>query len=99
MNTLDAPKFLDIIPGTDPTKWEASSLVPAGTMVLGSKPAATHYELPGSPLRVEAEHIAKGGRDAALFGYTAKMLNRPEALRKIQFSTEAKPVTNPGTTG
>ena len=48
--------------------------------------AATFYELSGSPLRVEAEHIAKGGRDAALFGYTAKLLNRKEGLVKVHFA-------------
>jgi phage head maturation protease len=86
LTNLDAPKYLDLIPATDPGKWVTSKFVPTGTVVLGTKTAATHYELSGSPLRVEAEHIAKGGRDAALFGYTALMLNRPEGLRKVEFA-------------
>lgn len=86
LTALEAPKYLDLIPATDPSKWVTTAFVPAGTVVLGAKPAVTHYELAGSPLRVEAEHIAKGGRDAALFGYTALMLNRPEGLRKINFT-------------
>lgn len=91
LTNLDAPKFLDLIPATDPGKWVTSQFVPAGTIVIGNKTAATHYELSGSPLRVEAEHIAKGGRDAALFGYTALMLNRPEGLRSVQFDTASAP--------
>lgn len=59
---------------------------------MGTKAAATHYELSGSPLRVEAEHIAKGGRDAALFGYTANMLNRPEGLQLVSFDPASTPV-------
>ncbi|WP_282939128.1 hypothetical protein [Corynebacterium auriscanis] len=86
LTALDAPKYLDIIPATDPSKWVTSDFVDKGTIILGAKSAVTHYELAGSPLRVEAEHIAKGGRDAALFGYTALMLNRPEGLRKVTFT-------------
>lgn len=93
LTALDAPKYLDIIPATDPKNWVTSEFVPAGSVILGAKPAVTHYELAGSPLRVEAEHIAKGGRDAALFGYTALMLNRPEGLRSVEF--EAKPAPKP----
>ena len=89
LTALDAPKYLDIIPATDPKNWVTSDFVPAGSVILGAKPAVTHYELAGSPLRVEAEHIAKGGRDAALFGYTALMLNRPEGLRTVKFAAKA----------
>lgn len=89
LTALYAPKYLDIIPATDPKNWVTSEFVPAGSVILGAKPAVTHYELAGSPLRVEAEHIAKGGRDAALFGYTALMLNRPEGLRTVKFSAKA----------
>lgn len=91
MNALDKPVFIDQIPHLDPKAWVTSDLVKAGTVVVGSKAAATHYELSGSPLRVEAEHIAKGGRDAALFGYTAKMINRPEGLRKVSFAKAPTP--------
>lgn len=91
MNQLDRPVYMDRIPHLDPSNWEPTEFVPSGTVLLGTKNSATHYELGGSPLRVEAEHIAKGGRDAALFGYTAKMLNRPEGLRSIQFDTTTLP--------
>ena len=90
LSQMDAPRYLGIAGTiTDPAKWVLSDDVPAGTALVGTKSAATHFELSGSPLRVEAEHIAKGGRDAALFGYTAKMLNRPEGLVKVTFDTDA----------
>ena len=85
LSMLDAPKFLDLIPAMDPAKWVATDFVAKGTAIVGTKPAVTHFELSGSPLRVEAEHIARGGRDAALFGYTALMLNRPEGLVAVKF--------------
>ena len=89
MSQLDAPRWMDLTPVSDPSKWVTSEFVPAGTVIVGAKPAVTHFELAGSPLRAQAEHIAHGGFDAALFGYTAMLLNRPEALRKIEFGTVA----------
>lgn len=44
---------------------------------------------PGSPLRVEAEHLSHGGRDRALFGYTAHTLDNPDGLVKVQFAAPA----------
>lgn len=87
VSALDAPKYLDIAGNiANPANWTTSDLVTPGTAVIGTKSAATFYELAGSPLRVEAEHIAKGGRDAALFGYTAHMVNKPEGLLKVEFA-------------
>lgn len=63
--------------------------VPAKTVVVGAKAAATHYELPGSPLRVEAEHLSHGGRDAALFGYTALTLDNGAGLVKVTIGAGA----------
>ena len=96
LSQMDAPRYLGIAGTiTDPSKWTTSDAVPAGTAIIGTKAAATHYELAGSPLRVEAEHIAKGGRDAALFGYTAKMVNRPEGLVSVAFDTDVTPPAEP----
>lgn len=83
---LDVPHYTGLTPVSTPDKWTTSEFVERGTAIVGSKLAATFYELSGSPLRVEAEHIAKGGRDAALFGYTAKLLNRKEGLVKVHFA-------------
>ena len=86
---LDAPQFVDVVPVANPKNWTTSNTVERGTAVVGTKSAATFYELSGSPLRVEAEHIARGGRDAALFGYTATMLNKPGGVAKIAIGTGA----------
>ena len=96
LSQMDAPRYLGIAGTiTDPANWTTSDAVTAGTAIIGTKAAATHYELAGSPLRVEAEHIAKGGRDAALFGYTAKMINRPEGLVSVSFDTDAAAPSEP----
>ena len=87
---LDVPHYTGLTPVSTPDKWTTSEFVQPGTAIVGSRLSATFYELAGSPLRVEAEHIAKGGRDAALFGYTAKLLNRKEGLVKVHFN-KAKP--------
>lgn len=86
---LDVPHYTGLTPVSTPDKWTTSEFVERGTAIVGSKLAATFYELGGSPLRVEAEHIAKGGRDAALFGYTAKMINRKDGLVKVHFAKKA----------
>lgn len=85
LSQLDAPRFMDLTPVSDPSKWVTSEFVAKGSVVVGAKSAVTHFELAGSPLRAQAEHIAKGGMDAALFGYTAMMVNKPEGLKKINF--------------
>lgn len=82
------PAFLGLA-APDPASIVWTSAVPAGTLVAGAKQAATFYELPGSPLRVEAEHLSHGGRDRALFGYTAHTLDNPAGLVKVQFAAPA----------
>ena len=64
-------------------------MINSGSAIVGAKTAATFYELPGSPLRVEAEHLSHGGRDRALFGYTAHTLDNPDGLVKVQFAAPA----------
>ncbi|MBG9355901.1 hypothetical protein [Corynebacterium diphtheriae] len=88
---LDVPHYTNLTPVSDPAKWVTSEFVEKGTAIVGAKQAATFFELAGSPLRVEAEHIAKGGKDAALFGYTATLINRKEALVKVHFE-KTKPL-------
>ena len=85
LSQLDAPRFMDLTPVSDPSKWVTSEFVEKGSVLVGAKSAVTHFELAGSPLRAQAEHIAKGGFDAALFGYTAQMVNKAEGLRSIKF--------------
>jgi len=84
---LDAPKYLDIVPIANPKQWITTNAVDRGTALVGTKSAVDFYELGGSPLRAEAEHIAKGGRDAALFGYTAMNLAKPDGVQKVTINT------------
>ena len=87
---LDMPEYMNLTPVSDPSTWVPSEFVEKGTMIVGCKQSATFYELGGgAPIRVEAENIAQGGRDVGGFGYTARILNRPEGLVKV---TIQKPV-------
>lgn len=83
---LDVPHYMNLTPVSEPATWTTSQFVESGTAIVGCKDATTFFELPGSPLRAEAEHIAHGGRDVGLFGYTAHMLNRVEGLVKVHFN-------------
>ncbi|MDF9877468.1 hypothetical protein [Cellulosimicrobium cellulans] len=42
----------------------------------------------GAPLRVEAEHLSHGGRDVAVFGYSANELLTDEGLRVLDLADE-----------
>lgn len=85
---LEAPKYLSLVQlAANPERWVLSSDITSGTVVVGTKTAAEFYELAGSPLRAEAEHLAHGGRDAGLFGYTAHSLVKPEGLLKVSLAT------------
>lgn len=51
-----------------------------GKTVVAHKSAFNVYELPGSPIRVSAEDVARGGVDEALFGYCGYMLENAKGL-------------------
>lgn len=87
---LDVPEFTNITALSDPSKWTQSEFVPKGDVIIGHGKFATFYELGGgSPIRVEAENIAHGGRDAGLFGYTAGIVNRPDGVIRIHLDPAA----------
>lgn len=81
---MDEPRYLELI-GVKPENFVATEQVPSGTVVAYTKPAVEFYELPGSPIRVEAEDIAKGGRDSALFGYYATFVAHPKGIVAVEF--------------
>jgi hypothetical protein len=62
-----------------------------GTVLVGDKAAATSYELPGSPIRVEAENIAQGGIDEGFFGYHGVVINEADALALVSDGVVADP--------
>lgn len=88
VTTMDNPAYLELI-GVDPTKFITSDLAPAGSVVAYAKPAVEWYELGSSPIRIEAEHLAQGGRDAALFGYWAAFVTNPAGLVSVPFGAGA----------
>lgn len=51
-----------------------------GHIVVGSRQAATVYQLPGSPIRAEALNIANGGIDVGLFGYAGLLIRNAAGI-------------------
>lgn len=88
ITTLDNPAYLDLL-GVDPSKFLTSDQAKKGSVIAYAKPAMTFFELAGSPIRVQAEHIAKGGRDAALFGYYATLLNDQRGVVEVPIAPAA----------
>ena len=79
---------LDVDEGTlGGFKIRGSVAVPTGKVLVGSKSAATVYELPGSPIRVDALDLARGGVDKAAFGYCATLINDAKGLQLVTAAT------------
>lgn len=81
---LDNPAYLDLL-GVKPERFIATDLVPEGEVVAYAKEAVTWFELPGSPIRVDAERIDLGGRDSAIFAYWATILNNQAGIVRVPF--------------
>jgi hypothetical protein len=64
-----------------------SADLPAGTVVAGDRRAVTHYQPRGNPFTVRAVDLAKGGIDAAVFGYSADLVNDPLGVVKVTVVT------------
>lgn len=85
---MDGLAYLNASLGLESGSLAGFQIVPsaqlnAGEVIVGAREAATSYELPGSPLRVEAENVAKGGVDVGLFGYHAVAFNNLKGLAKV----------------
>jgi len=66
-----------------------ADMTPA-TILVGTRSAATFYELGGgAPIRVQALDITKGGVDAGVFGYAGTVIHDADGLAKV---TVAPPV-------
>ena len=84
----DGLAYLNASLGLETGSVAGFSIVPSadlapGDVLVGASQSATSYELPGSPLRVEAENIAKGGIDVGLFGYHAVAFNNLNGLARV----------------
>lgn len=58
----------------------------AGQVLAGIKQAATHYELPGSPLRVNALAISVGAIDEAIHGYDGTIVADARGLALVDLT-------------
>ena len=88
ITSLDVPEYLELL-GVDPKKFISSPLAPAGKLISYTKPAVTWREPTGAPIRVSAQHIAKGGIDEAIFGYWHAMLNNPAGIVAVEIGDAA----------
>jgi hypothetical protein len=92
----DAPAFLDLSltfdgqAGGSGLRVVTSPALPAKTIIVGDRRAATFHELPGVPIRAEALDMVKGGIDAGVFGYCALVVHD---ARCIVTNTVAAPAT------
>lgn len=85
VNEQTLPVYLDLW-GIDPKNFRSSPDVAAGTIIGGAKQAAKYRTLPGSPIRVSAQHLANGGIDEAFFGYWAVEKHHPLGIRSVRFN-------------
>lgn len=84
MTRFDEPAFLSTFGNlADPSNWRSSPLVPEDQVIVGQSSALAFYELPGSPIRVNAVDIARGGYDYAMFGYAATFLRDSRGIVSV----------------
>lgn len=95
ITTMDNPAYLNLL-GVDPARFKTNDAVPAGTLVAYAKSAVEWWELGSAPIRVEAEHLAQGGRDAAVFGYYATFTPNPAGIVSIPFAPNPAPAPGDG---
>ena len=86
VSAADVPAFLSDLLQISPGGFIRNAAVPAGTVIALARPALKFRELPGSPIRVEAEHVPRGGRDVGVFGYALAQLENPAGIRKRAFT-------------
>jgi hypothetical protein len=60
-----------------------SSVLEDGNVLVGSREAATSFELGGAPIRAEATDMVLGGYDIGIFGYAATAVTNADALALV----------------
>jgi len=66
-----------------------SASIAAGKVLVGAKQAVTVLELPGSPVRIDALDLARGGIDKAAFGYLGVNVNDALGLQLVTAAVAA----------
>ncbi len=69
--------------GAAPSEVEVRTEQPFQGVLVGARQSATFHELPGVPVRTEAEDIARGGIDTGLFGGIAVNIHKADTLVHI----------------
>lgn len=54
-----------------------------GKVLVGTGTAATIYELPGTPVRIDTVNIANGGAQRGVYGYHAELINDSKGLALV----------------
>lgn len=81
-----APEYLDML-GINPAAFVSAPGVPRGRLIAYDKNFMLAGELAGSPIRVNALDVARGGSDEALFGYTAFLTQDTAGIKSVGFTT------------
>jgi hypothetical protein len=84
----DSLKYLESSLGLEDGSLAGFKIIPSADVAVndvyvGAREALTFFELSGSPIRVEAIDVSKGGFDEALFGYWAIVVNDARGLKKV----------------
>lgn len=82
LTNFDVPAYLQLL-GVNVDSIVTHSAMTAGHVLVGAQAAVTWYELPGSPIRVEAVDMAKGGVDEGVFGYYGLLVNDADGLQDV----------------
>lgn len=90
----DTLEYLSMALGLDEGSFDGFKIVPhtgvtAGSVLVGAREAAAVHELPGSPIRVNALDMVKGGVDEALFGYVQFRPYYAEGLQLVSLTPDA----------
>lgn len=85
LNEDAVPAFLELY-GVEPGQFRSDASVPRGSVIAGVKQSATVRTLPGSPIKVDAQHLANGGIDKAFFGYWAIQQHHPGGISVVTYN-------------
>lgn len=88
---FDALKHLSTSFGLNPVEGgELASIrivptpgITTGEPIVGHSSAIKFFTLPGPPLRMSAEDVARGGYDQALFSYWATLTEKPDGVVQV----------------
>ena len=90
----DMLAFLTSALGLEDGVLESFKIVPTsvatltGKVLVGTRTAATQFELPGVPVRVDTVNISSGGVERGVYGYHAELVNDAKGLALVAPAVE-----------